>query len=458
MTRELSLLSFPGRVLLRVMSLHVRLGHSGTYCLISELRTSYFIPSIYSKVKSILRSCLVCRRVNARSVKKNQSFYRDFRENPVSIPFRYSFLDHFGPYTVTIEGKRRKVWVLLVTCLWSRAVNLKVAYDLTVKDFLRCMQLHIYEWGMPERIFSDLGSRLVAGATIISDLIKHPSSVEFFEVHNMTPTSFEQYFRGRNELGSLVESCVKICKRLITKTIRNNVLKIIDFDFLIMQVTHLANKRPIAFQDYLRDNDTSNQDCPAPITPEILLKGYDTPSISVLPDSVESEEFTEWNPGQQGLQTIRLCSEKLQKVRANLKEIYHSEFLGHLLDQAVDRKDRYKPVTHKSLRTGDIVLLKEEFTKASKYPMARVERAVVNEIGEVTGVEVRKGNGELVKRDTSSVIPYMEFDDVGDPLPEDDIRCEQSHDPNPTPRRNPKRRATKTSRHRTQAMFDSSSA
>ena len=199
-----------------------------------------------------------------------------------------------------------------------------MAYDLSVKDFLRCLQLHIYEWGIPSRIFSDLGSQLVAAANITSDLLKHPSSMEFYDMHDMKPTTFEQYYKGRHELGSLVESCVKISKRLINGCIRNNILKLIDFEFIISQVIHFANKRPIAFQNFLRNTDVNNDDIPAPITPELLLRGYDTPSLAILPDSVETEDLVEWDSREQNLRTIKLCSDKLQRVRANLKELYHS--------------------------------------------------------------------------------------------------------------------------------------
>ena len=233
-------------------------------------------------MKKILGTCLICKRVNARTIKNNTSFYRDFRENPSTIPFRYSFIDHFGPYNIFVEGKKKKVWILIVTCLWSRSINLKIAYDMTVKEFIRCLQLHIFEYGIPERVFSDLGSQLVAGANLVASLLNQASCVQFFEDHNMKPTSFEQYFKGNHNLGSLVESCVKISKRLLNGSIRNRILKLREFDFVVCQAVHLANKRPIAFKESCRAAATDDE-VPAPITPELLLKGYDTPSLCIMP-------------------------------------------------------------------------------------------------------------------------------------------------------------------------------
>lgn len=440
-----------------IVDLHARFSHSGNYCVIAELRRDYFIPKIFSTVKAILSDCLICRRVNARTVKSNQSFYREFRENPATLPFQYSFMDHFGPYHVYVEGKKRKVWVLIITCLWSRSINLKVAYDMSVKDFLRCLQLHIYEYGIPERIFSDLGSQLVAGGNIVSNLLKQPSCLEFFETHNMKPTTFEQYPKGRNELGSLVESCVKISKRLINGSIRNNVLKIIDFELLISQTVHLANKRPIAFQNSLRNTDVMDDNIPAPITPEILTRGYDTPSLSILPCSNNNEDLGEWCDKESNIKSIKLCSDKLQKVRYNIKTLYHEEFLGQLVDQAVSRNSMYKKVTHKILKPGDVVLIKEEFLKSTKYPMGRITKTTLNDLGEVTTVEVKKGNGEIVKRDVSSIIPYMELnhDDSnsgGSSVQRDNVVNSTQSSGNVSPKR-PKRKVASIGQIQTKKLF-----
>ena len=53
-------------------------------------------------------------------------------------------------------------------------------------------------------------------------------------------------------------------------------------------------------------------------------------------------------------------------------------------------------------------MLKEPLTKVNHYPLAIVEEVVVNDLGEVTGVIVRKGNcRSSIKRHVSSVIPLL---------------------------------------------------
>ena len=142
-----------------IRDLHIQYSHAGVYTLLKELRCSFWITHCYSTVCKVLSECITCKRLNERPIKLNQSDHRDFRVDPPSIPFRYIFIDYMGPFTVKWNEKKTKAWVLIITCLWSKAVNMKVCLSADVKDFLRAIQLHIYEFGMFEHCFSDLGSK-----------------------------------------------------------------------------------------------------------------------------------------------------------------------------------------------------------------------------------------------------------------------------------------------------------
>jgi hypothetical protein len=108
---------------------------------------------------------------------------------------------------------------------------------------------------------------------------------------------------------------------------------------------------------------------------------------------------------------LRASDKKLSKVRNKLIEIYQSEFLANLTIQATDKSDRYKPVNHHTVKPGDVVLLKEPYTKAMHFPMGIVEEVTVNSCGEITGAKIRKGsNREIVKRHVTTIIPLLSLD------------------------------------------------
>ena len=265
-----------------IQDFHEKFSHAGVYSLLSEMRKKFWIPHYFSVVKKVLKECSTCKRFKERTVKVNQCAYRDFRIDPPSIPFRYIFIDHFGPYNVKLNGKKSKVWILCLTCLWSRAIHLKICLDLTTKEFLRAFQLHLYEYGIPQLVLSDLGSQLVAGANVVTNFLGDPESQAYFEENGVKSIKFQQYPKGCNKLGGLVETCVKMSKRLIHGALRNNVLDFRDFEFFVEQTVHLVNRRPIAFKEGIRDSITD--EVPDAITPEILIHGHELLSINIIPD------------------------------------------------------------------------------------------------------------------------------------------------------------------------------
>ena len=264
-----------------ILHMHIKNSHAGVYSVLSELRKTFWIPKYFSVVKKELRKCVNCRRFNRRTVKLNQSPYRDFRLDPPNIPYRSIFLDYLGPYYVKINNVKTKVWLLCITCLWSRAINLKICIDLTVPTFLRAFQLHVWEYGFPKNCFSDMGTQIIAGTNIISDFLGDVQTKQYLQENNINAIQFQQYYKGCNELGSLVEACVKLVKRLFG-SIKNYVLDYFAFEFHIFQVIHLVNRRRIAFKESLRE--TNNEIVPSAITPEILLKGYEFISLNVIPN------------------------------------------------------------------------------------------------------------------------------------------------------------------------------
>ena len=393
-----------------IRELHEKFNHAGIYTILKELRTRFWVPHCFSKVKKIIKQCVNCKRFNNRPLNVNQSPYRIERVNPIEIPFAQIYIDYLGPFHVSCNKQKSKVYILCITCMWSRAVNLKICLDLSTNEFLRGFQMHIFEHGIPQKCFSDLGSQLVAGGNIIKDNLKDPETQNYFLENNVVPISFEHYFKGRSELGSLVESIVKMTKKLIYGSIKKRVHSLREFEFLISSVIHILNRRPVAFKESLRDSNST--DLPQPITPELLMKGHNLLSINVIPE-LNTEYTDEWVPV--GTKTILERFGKLQKSREELFKIYENEFIQTLVHQAIDKQDRYKPVFHHNIKVGDIVLLKELHKKPIDFPMARIIEIVKNSNNEVTGVVAKRGQtGEIVKRHSTTIIPLLQVDNAID--------------------------------------------
>ena len=388
-----------------IRHIHVKLQHAGLYNVTRELKRQFYLEGCFTVVRKMIRDCIVCKRFNNLPVKLNQGFYRDFRVNPDSRPFSNVMMDHLGPFKVKLNNGNTKVWILIVTCLFTRAINLKVCYSLDTDEFLRAVQVHIYEYGIFSLCISDLGSQLVSGANIIQTFLSESDTQSFLESNGIRSIKFQNYPKGNSSLGSLVETLVKQVKHLISKSIRNSILPNRDFEFLVSKAVCIINKRPIAVKEAL--SATPNEEFPGVITPELLIRGYDTCSVNIIPSlqGTDDEDISD----NYGATHVKESYQLLQKVRNRLMEIYHSEFLGTLINQALDKPERYKKQPHHPIIPGDIVLLVDKFSKRNTYPLGKVMSIEQNDLGETTAARVLKGSSrETVYRHSSSLIPLLQ--------------------------------------------------
>ena len=271
-----------------------------------------------------------------------------------------------------------------------------------VKDFLRAVQTHIYNYGIFCKCISDLGSSIVAGANTIRAFMSDPETKSFFDSNGIQSLDFDQYPKGQSSLGSMIEICVKQTKLLIHKAIKTLILDYFDFELLIHKTKSIINKRPITFQSSLRS--LSHDEIPTVITPEMLVHGYDTKCLNVVPD-LQSYRDEDSSPDYCEHEYARYRYSNLCKAKDRLIDLYHSDFLTTLIHQAVDKTDRYRKVNHEKLHVGDIVLLVEKNSKRYVYPMGRVVGIVENEGGETTAAHVVKGDTkERVFRHVNSLI------------------------------------------------------
>ena len=91
--------------------------------------------------------------------------------------------------------------------------------------------MHVHKFGLLQFVLSDMGSEIVAGANLIKVFISEPETILYLNENGSKLIEFNQYVKGRHELGSLVESCVKLTKRLLSGSLKNNLLSTREFEF-----------------------------------------------------------------------------------------------------------------------------------------------------------------------------------------------------------------------------------
>ena len=144
------------------------------------IREKYWILKGRQVVKKILRSCVVCNKLEGvlySSVPPPDLPSKRTSEDP---PFSHTGIDFAGPLFVKSDGKLKKVYVCLFTCTSTRAVHLELAPDLSASSFLLLFRRFVSRRGLPVTLFSDNAKMFKTSSKHILKIARSSEVIRFF--------------------------------------------------------------------------------------------------------------------------------------------------------------------------------------------------------------------------------------------------------------------------------------
>ncbi|KRX71583.1 Uncharacterized protein T06_8612 [Trichinella sp. T6] len=133
---------------------HLRQLHSGIKTTLTMLRQRFWILRGRRNVKGMIEKCPCCRRVGSKPFVLKMAPLPADRIQPTG-PFENTGLDSAGPLP-TRNGKTvKKSYILIFTCMTTRAVHLEVASDMTVVRVMEAIRRFIARRGKPRILQSD---------------------------------------------------------------------------------------------------------------------------------------------------------------------------------------------------------------------------------------------------------------------------------------------------------------
>ena len=122
---------------------HLCLLHAGPTLLSASLSQRYHIVGGHSRIRSITRECVVCRR---KAVKPQPQLLGQLpikRVTPGPV-FDKVGVDYAGPVLIKYGHVRKptvvKAYIFVFVSLTIKAVHLELVSDLTVDAFIACLQ------------------------------------------------------------------------------------------------------------------------------------------------------------------------------------------------------------------------------------------------------------------------------------------------------------------------------
>ena len=339
---------------------HVYLNHSGVGSVVASLRNKFWIIKARLLAKSMVKSCVPCRRQDSRACNEVAAALPSDRVCRAPAFSRIG-VDYAGPMYCS-DFPSLKLYILLFTCCVTRAIHLELTKSLLTFDFLLALRRFTARRGVPTKIYSDNARTFTSAARQLSN---------HYGVH----APVWQFIVPRAPwAGGFWERLVRSVKSALRKSLGTNSLTKRELETVFCEVEHSINSRPI----------TQISDQPGevgPLTPaHFLLEqplGIQLQEDLVLP--LSAAELAEKHSARQ------ICLAKFWKIWkdqyiTNLPPIVRSHKAGG------------------TVAVGDIVLVRDEpKVPRLRWPLARVVKLHSGGDGKVRSVDVRMTKGVVCR-------------------------------------------------------------
>ena len=359
-----------------VTDVHERVLHSGIEHTLSEVRLSYWIPKARSAVRKLVYKCAYCRNRRAQPQAPIMADLPASRFD-MSRPFACVGIDYFGPLTIKKFRKTEKRYVLLVTCLSTRALHLELAASLDTDGFLMAFRRFVARRGRPRMVLSDNGTNLVAGEKEMRTCIEEWNQDQITD--ELTQKNIEWRFNPptASHMGGVWERLVASVKRSLRVVLGNQCVSEDVLHTALLEVEFLLNSRPLTYA-------SAEIDDAEPLTPNHFILGYPE---AVLPPGRFSDSDTcgrgKWRQSQ--------------ALANQLWRRWQREYLPLLICRKKWTQDR------RNFKAGDVVLMVEQGSPRGYWPLARVMEVGPSADGTVRAVKVRTASGTTYVRPANKI-------------------------------------------------------
>ena len=262
--------------------------HSGIDITMATSRMEAWIVNARKLAKRIVRACVRCRYLRKKLEGQKMAVLPDLMQVPAR-PFTNIGVDLCGPITVKSMTNKRstmKVWITIFVCLNTKAVSMEIAPGYSTEDFLLAYETHHSSRGIPNFVYSDRGSQLVAAQKEVStDSVKYDwDSIASNALKQGTTWNFAP--AGGQWRNGATEAFVKKFKHSFLHLYSNTRMNFAELLCAVKRISNILNNRPISVQR--TRTDTQDDDFLHPLTPNSLLMmgntGINIPSAVVEDD------------------------------------------------------------------------------------------------------------------------------------------------------------------------------
>ena len=362
---------------------HHQVQHLGIQSTLSKVKLAGFrLIHPHQTVKSIIKPCRICKKFNTLSF----SYPRmtDLPHDRVNLvrPYLNVGVDHTGVIYVKEGEEEVKYYLLILTCLCTRAIHIDLLPDQSMEQFVLALVRFCNVYGVPEAIYSDNAATFISGALVMKHVFTSDEFKSAFGTHTIKHNVIPL---GAPWVGSIWERCIRTVKTCLRKAISREILDYFHLKTVLSDIQSAINQRPLTY----RCSEDLGLEV---ISPNNFLHPYVENSLliqnpkGILPYTKARKVLIE------SLETRDSLLEKF-------KDLWFNEYLLGLRDSF---KDLHQENFVNIIKEGDIVLLKniqpEFIKKRQHWSLARVLELNYGADKRVRSVKLLKGSEDYQTR------------------------------------------------------------
>lgn len=292
--------------------------HFGVSHVLSTLRQRYWLPQGRQNIKSIIRKCVHCKKLQGRPFPKTDVPPLPKLRVSETQPFAVTGVDYTGALQAKDGENFRKYYVCLFTCAVTRAVHLELVEDLTSESFIRALRRFSGRRSYPNLIISDNATNFTHGDKMLHEILRSNVVNNYFLHHRI---KWQFITPSAPWMGGMYERLIGTTKLCLKKVLGRSVVTYHELHTVLIQTEAVINDRPLT---YASDDPEELQS----LTPSMLLCGH---RIYNLPECLDFEELYDETFNAKSAITKRMlyCS----KLFRDFSERWRKEYLVSLREK-----------------------------------------------------------------------------------------------------------------------------
>src|SRR5574343_1079611 len=366
---------------------HFQLQHPiGHNAVKAKIQSEYIILGLGTLLNSIKWQCAMCKRLFGKPGDQFEAALPTRRLGETRLKaFTDVGIDYAGPFKVMMgRGQRRKkVYILVMTCMATRAVHLEATGGMDTTDVINALSRFTDVRGVPHTITSDNQTSFTKAN---QDLVEWYKALDFDQIMRACGEFRER--RGIRwffnpplapHFGGVFETIVKAAKRALYATIGQSDLTEEDFRTAVSKITNMLGLRPI--------QKTGNESDWETLTPNHFIN---LPDEAVFPPDL---------PTQRNDLQARL------KHQIEVQTHFWKRFQRELIPLLAPRSKWFQRI--ENVKPGHVVIEIDENSHRGNWKLAIIEKVFPSADSFVRSVEIRDALGRKFVRPINRLIPLI---------------------------------------------------